>query len=127
MAFGDDFAAALGGSLGVSVDPALFDPPEATTQQLSGFKSFIDGLDQASLASLDAVNGSSVDVSQASTQAAISWWDGQDPAVTRCVQFGAAAGGHHLCPPGRGCSPMRQGSSCSPGRARRLQGAKARP
>jgi hypothetical protein len=68
MAFGDDFAAALGGSPGVSVDPALFDPPEATAQQLSDFKSFIDGLDQASLASLDAVTGSGVDRSQATDE-----------------------------------------------------------
>ena len=114
MAFGDDFAAALGGSLGASVDPALFDPPEATAQQLSDFKSFIDGLDQASL---DAVTGSGVDLSQASMQAAISWWDGLDPAVTRCVQFEAAAGGHHHCPPGRGAH------RCGRDRAARRAGA----
>ena len=126
MAFGDDFAVALGASLGVSVNPALFDPPEATAQQLSDFKSFIDRLDQASLASLDAVTGSGVDLSQASMQAAFSWWGGLDPAVKRCVQFGAAAGGHDLYPPGHGAQ------RCGRDRAARRGGcggcgAKARP
>ncbi len=65
MAFGDDFAAALGKSLGISVDAGLFDSADAASQQLADFNSFIGGLDQASLASLDAVTQSGVDLSQA--------------------------------------------------------------
>jgi phage-related minor tail protein len=39
-----------------------------------------------------AFHGAS-DTAVAFMQAAISWWDGLDPAVKRCVQFGAAVGG----------------------------------
>lgn len=39
-----------------------------------------------------AFNGAS-DAAVSFMQATVSWWDGLDPAVKRCVQVGAAVGG----------------------------------
>jgi hypothetical protein len=63
MAFSDDLAVALADSLGVSVDGSSFESAEAASQMLSDFRSFVEGLDDVSKASLNAVVEAGIDIS----------------------------------------------------------------
>ena len=65
MAFSDDFTAALGADLGIEVDGSAFESPEVTAQLLLDYRSFVDGLDSVSRATLSALAESGLDLSQA--------------------------------------------------------------
>jgi hypothetical protein len=64
MGFGDDFAAALSDNLGIQVDPSSFESADQVSQELAGYEDFINGLDELSLATLNAVVEAGVDLSQ---------------------------------------------------------------